>query len=202
MTDAPARPEVRRATRADVRPIADMLARAFYDDPLFRWMFPSDSRRLGQSRRHFAQRTRLLLRQEEVYTGDACAAAALWARPSEWRDPPLAALRQMISMTPALGRRLPSAMRAMSEVEQRHPRPPHWYLAVLGTEPSHQRRGIGSALLRPVLSRCDRTGVPAFLETARHENVGFYERRGFEVIDSLTLPGGPEIWLMWREPGA
>lgn len=192
-------PRVRHATRADAAEIAATLARAFFTDPLFCWMFPRDSRRLAQSRRHFAQRTRVLLAQKSVYTTDGVAGAALWARPNEWRDPTISALRQMLLMTPALGRRLPSALQAMSEVERRHPRPPHWYLAVLGIDPEQQRRGIGSALLAPVLEDCDRGGLPAYLETAREENVAFYVAHGFEVVDALTLPDGPRVWLMWRE---
>lgn len=196
----PAASEVRRATSSDVGALALTLARAFYDDPLFRWMFPRDARRLRQARRHFEQRTRQLLAQNEVYTTDGNVGAALWARPDEWRDPPLAALRQLATLTPALGRRLPLTLRAMHEIELRHPSDPHWYLAVLGIDPERQRRGVGSALLSPVLAACDRDATPAYLETAREHNVDFYARHGFEVVESLTLPEGPPIWLMWRTP--
>ena len=192
--------EVRRATRADVPRLRAALAQAFFDDPLFAWMFPRETTRPFHLRRYFAHRVRVLLAQQQVYTTDGAAAAAMWARPNQWRDPPGAALRELVALTPALGLRLRRSVRAMAEVERRHPRAPHWYLAVLGTEPDLQGRGIGSALLAPVLSACDRDGIPAYLETARERNVDFYERRGFRVVDSLTLPGGPPVWLMWREP--
>jgi len=192
--------EVRRATRADVPRLRAALARAFFDDPLFAWMFPREAMRNFHLRRYFAHRVRVLLAQEQVYTTDGAAAAAMWAKPNQWRDPPGAALRELVALTPALGLRLRRSVQAMAEVERRHPRTPHWYLAVLGTEPDRQGHGIGSALLAPVLSACDRDGVPAYLETARERNVDFYERRGFRVVESLTLPGGPRVWLMWREP--
>jgi GNAT superfamily N-acetyltransferase len=192
--------EVRRATRADVPRLRAALAQAFFDDPLFAWMFPRETTRPFHLRRYFTHRVRVLLAQQQVYTTDGAAAAAMWARPNQWRDPPGAALRELVALTPALGLRLRRSVRAMAEVERRHPRTPHWYLAVLGTEPDRQGRGIGSALLAPVLSACDRDGIPAYLETARERNVDFYERRGFRVVDSLTLPGGPRVWLMWREP--
>jgi ribosomal protein S18 acetylase RimI-like enzyme len=193
---------VRRATGADVPQLAEALARAFFDDPLFKWMFRRDSTRLFHLRRYFAHRLRLLLAQQQVYTTDTAVGAALWARPNEWRDPPGAALRQMVALTPALGLRLRRSVRAMSDVERRHPRPAHWYLAVLGIDPDRQRRGLGSALLAPVLAACDRDRMPAYLETSRERNVAFYRRRGFQVVDSLTLPEGPPIWLMWRDPAA
>ncbi len=85
-------------------------------------------------------------------------------------------------------------------IDARHPTSPHMYLAVLGTDPSAQGRGIGSALLAPVLRQCDEDGVPAYLESSKERNVAFYARHGFRVREELPLPRGPRMWLMWREP--
>ncbi len=68
-------------------------------------------------------------------------------------------------------------------------------------QPDDQGRGIGSALLRPVLTRCDREGVPAYLEASSERNRALYARHGFEVVERIELPGGgPPMWRMWREP--
>ena len=56
-------------------------------------------------------------------------------------------------------------------------------------------------MLQPVLARCDRDGLPAYLETTKARNVGFYERRGFTVVGEANIPlGGPPMWFMLREP--
>jgi GNAT superfamily N-acetyltransferase len=193
---------VRLAERGDVARLAAVLARAFHDDPLFKWMFRRERTRLARTTRYFAGRVRLLLAQNAVYTTEDGVGAALWARPNQWRDPPFVALRQLAALAPTLGRRMPAAMRGLREVEARHPEAPHWYLAVLGIDPPHQDKGVGSALLAPVLERCDEHRVPAYLETAKQENIAFYTRHGFVVSDELRLPDGPPVWLMWREPGA
>jgi ribosomal protein S18 acetylase RimI-like enzyme len=92
-------------------------------------------------------------------------------------------------------------MGVLSTIEQAHPRQPHWYLAVLGTDPLHQGRGIGTALMAPVLERCDEEGLPAFLESSKESNVPYYERFGFRVERELKLgKGAPSVWPMWREP--
>jgi ribosomal protein S18 acetylase RimI-like enzyme len=108
-----------------------------------------------------------------------------------------AAAAETLTLLPHLG-----AIRRAAVVDrtfQEHrPREPHWYLAVLSVEPCRQRRGYGTALIRPGLERCDADGIGAYLETQRASNVPFYRRFGFEVTRQIEIPGGPPIWLMWR----
>jgi GNAT superfamily N-acetyltransferase len=193
-------PPIRKATRADLPAMTEALARAFYDDPVMKWNFPTGDARLKYGRRFFEGRARLLLRQDEVYTVDGAHGAAMWARPGEWQDPPLDALRQIAALAPGIGRRAIRALRGLHQIEQSHPAEPHWYLAVLGTDPDHQGQGIASALLEPTLAACDRYEIPAYLETATERNVAFYTRHGFHVRREIRLPKGPLMWLMWRDP--
>jgi GNAT superfamily N-acetyltransferase len=91
--------------------------------------------------------------------------------------------------------------RGLLGIERRHPPdPPHWYLAILGTEPAAQGQGLGSAMLGPVLEECDRDGVAAYLESSKDRNLAFYGRHGFQVTEEWRLPRGPRVWGMWREP--
>ena len=93
------------------------------------------------------------------------------------------------------------ALRLLFEVDGRHPKDPHWYLATLATEPARQGTGIGSALLRDKLAEADEQGVPAYLESSKDRNVPLYARFGFEVVEEFrSKTGGPPIWRMWREP--
>jgi predicted N-acetyltransferase YhbS len=92
---------------------------------------------------------------------------------------------------------------SIAMLERRHPRKPHMYLSVLGTEPSAQGRGLGSAAISPGLAFADAEGLPAFLESSKERNLDFYARFGFRVMGELRLPGGgPPMWPMWREPAA
>ena len=77
----------------------------------------------------------------------------------------------------------------------------HFYLQGLGTDPDRQGEGLGSAVMQPVLERCDADGLPAYLESTKERNVGFYEQHGFEVVGKEQIASdGPMLWLMWREP--
>jgi GNAT superfamily N-acetyltransferase len=177
-----------------------MLARAFLDDPVACWSCPSDRRRPRTNARFFDVRMRQLLGQEQVYTTGDGSGAALWALPDRWRMSPRDLLG-LAPLVPAWGRRLPRVLRGLSRVEHAHPEtPPHFHLAVLGTDPLRQGQGIGSALLSPVLALCDHDHVPAYLESSKESNIAFYARHGFRVTDELRLPKGPPVWPMWRAP--
>jgi GNAT superfamily N-acetyltransferase len=193
-------PAVRKAGRRDVDGVCRALARAFGDDPVMSWMFPADDGRVDKNERFFKLRVRGVLDQDEVYTTDDYAAAAVWTLPEQWEIPPLEGLWFGLRVLPMVGRRAPILIRGWAEVEKAHPKEPHYYLAILGTEPDMQGRGVGSAVMQPVLDTCDRDEIPAYLESSKERNVAFYARHGFRVTGELQMPDGPPIWPMWRDP--
>jgi hypothetical protein len=68
---------VRRATSDEIPRLAEMLARAFHDDPVNRWMFAGDKRRRSASQVYFTICVRQLIGQVETYTTNVIARAAL-----------------------------------------------------------------------------------------------------------------------------
>ena len=193
--------EVRPARGDEVPQLAAMLARAFHDDPVTAWFMSNESRRPKYAARFFGWQLHRLLGQEQVHVADDASGAAVWALPGQWRESNWQALRLFVALVPALASHLPAATRGVERVEKRHPAEPHLYLAVLGTDPPAQGRGIGTAVLAPGLELCDREGLPAYLESSKESNVGFYARFGFRVTEEVRMPGGgPTVWLMWRDP--
>jgi ribosomal protein S18 acetylase RimI-like enzyme len=191
---------VRPATRDDVPALSGMLERAFDDDPVTRWVYGEGTGRPRWSRRFFAWQLRRLLPQDVTWTAGPRDGVAMWALPDRWREGALDVLRLLWATLPGVLPRAPQVLRGLGEIEERHPERRHLYLAVLGVEPDRQGQGVGSELLRPGLELCDRERLPAYLETARERNVDFYARHGFRVDHEVRLPGGPPVWLMWREP--
>jgi ribosomal protein S18 acetylase RimI-like enzyme len=191
---------VRRATRVDLPAIGRTLARAFDDDPVWRWLVPNDRRWVRGVPWVFRYTAREHLAGDNVWVTPEVSAAAIWAppghRPSPVREALVAPRMATVFRTQSIaGMRLEAALRAGRPTE------PHWYLAVLGADPARQGRGHGSAVLHPVLDRCDTEGIGAYLESSKATNVPYYERHGFSVIDELRpMAEMPPLFRMWREP--
>ena len=196
--------DVRRAAADDIPAMAATLARAFAHDPFYAFLAGDAPERNQRIRDGWSGILRFgSAKLAETYTTDEHAGVAIWHPPGHHGPPILDSLRMM----PAVGRlagwrRLRMVSGVIAELEKRHRQhvpQAHFYLSALGVEPDRQGEGIGTALLQPVLDRCDRDRVPAYLETATARNVLLYERLGFDVVEELTLPGTDvHGWLMVR----
>jgi ribosomal protein S18 acetylase RimI-like enzyme len=81
-----------------------------------------------------------------------------------------------------------------------HPKEPHWYLWMIGTDPIRQGQGYGSALLRHTLGVCDRDKRLAYLESSNPRNLSLYLRHGFELTGTIQVGTCPPIFPMVRKP--
>ncbi len=180
--------------------LSRVLARAFDDDPIQRWVFPATRTRDRYGDGFFRWSLWRCAEQAVSWTTDDRAGAALWMLPDRWQ----VSAGQLLKLTRLTGLglrwRAPLVAWGLTNVERHHPRDRHLYLAVLGVDPGRQGSGIGSALLAPGLRLCDEEGMGAYLETGKEQNLGFYGRHGFDVIRRLRLPAGPPVWLMRRDP--
>jgi ribosomal protein S18 acetylase RimI-like enzyme len=192
----------RRVASADLPDLARMLARAFLEDPVAVWSCRPDRLRPRVLERVFGMRLRDLHVHGEIWTTDDLQSVAVWAPPDQWHTTPRQDLDLASTLLhPRLLLRMPMVVRGLLRVQGMHPeKPPHWYLAILGTDPAAQGRGLGSAMMQPVLEECDRDGVGAYLESSKEQNLDFYARHGFRVTAERRLQRGPRLWPMWREP--
>jgi GNAT superfamily N-acetyltransferase len=186
---------LRHASAEDVQRLRAMLAEAFFEDPVLGWLMPNDRRRRAQLRRYFGiELLHYTLPRGRVWTTSELAGAALTLPPKAWRAP----TRVTLLEGTAFIARLPRAARLGAAMEWRHLRGPHYYVRDIGVLPSMQGKGLGSALMRPTLDRCDREGLPAYLEASSERSAALYERLGFRVTGELRVGGSPPLRLMMR----
>jgi ribosomal protein S18 acetylase RimI-like enzyme len=183
-------------------------SRAFFDDPFFSYLLPAADMR----------RTRLPLFFRSVYThmgplgrvitvrngADEVVGVAAWMTTGGYPPSVVLQLRQIPSSLRAFYRRprsLPIGNRYVAALARVHRKDPQWYLMVLCADPSVQRSGVGTMLLQHGLAIVDHEGVGSHLETPRLDNVAYYERFGYELIETvIPVEGGPPFYAMWRAP--
>lgn len=206
MTDASTKPgevAIRRVEQADAERVTDVLGRAFDDDPVMNFIAKQDERRSQRIRKMMSVAlSHMTLPYGECYVASGYEGAALWNPPDGRPHGLLSDLKLIPEMIRIAGwRGLPRVFSALNELEKKHPKAPHYYLLAIGVEPDLQGRGIGTRLMAPILQRCDREGMPAYLESTKEQNLPLYERNGFAVTERIELAGGgPPMWPMWREP--
>jgi GNAT superfamily N-acetyltransferase len=202
LSPAPRRHRVRKATSGDVAAIVPVMCRAFADDPVFTWWIPDGDRRRATLPAFFALYVETFAVHDEVYVDGDLAGTVVWgppANPLGISDEEAFGLRiEQIVAEADLGR----LFELVTLVEEYHPTEPHHFLQWAATDPSRQGEGIGSALLTPVLERCDREGMPAYTEATSLRNRRLYERHGFTFLNEVAPAGGPPLYRMWRGPGA
>ena len=193
------------ATPADADAVAQDLADAFVDDPVFRWFTRADARRDAARMAFFHHvLTRMVFGHGEVLRPAVGGAAAVWM-PSEALSSG-GLLREIGALPMLLGltgwSRFVRLLQLREAMDRHHPMDrPHAYLFFLGVTPQAQGHGVGSRLLKAKTDQLDATRRPAFLETATERNVAFYGRHGFEVVaEYKPAPDGPTNWAMWRHP--
>jgi GNAT superfamily N-acetyltransferase len=190
---------IHRARPHEAPGIAATLERSFFDDPVMRWAIPDDGRRRRVLPDFFELSARTIQPYgESLVAGDAVG-AALWVPPGRQAagDDAEAFGRRMEQIAGSDAARV---FEIAALLDEHHPRGSFFYLQFIGVQPDQQGRGIGAALLTPVLDRCDRLGLPAYLEATSPRNRRLYERHGFHAAGDLAPLGGPPLWPMWRQP--
>ena len=185
---------------------AAMLARAFHDDPLMRYAIPDSDERARLLPSLYERMIRFGMLAGEVYaTGDVPEGVAIWIPPNaKWTRENIEA-SGMHEFATLIGndayQRYREVVSQEWQARLREIPGPGWYLFILGVEPRVQRRGLGGALMRPILDRADTEQVVCYLETENERNVAFYLKQGFDLIVSEEAgTGGVRFWTFRRNP--
>ncbi|GGP74738.1 N-acetyltransferase [Streptomyces calvus] len=201
---------IRTAGAEDRELIVRLLDEAFQDDPVSSWVFPGEEYRRATHHRLMAAFTDIVLAEGRIDLTEDGSACALWlsvpaddAGHGDGQPDGAAAeddgpARVRLAVDPENDRveligRLTAGIHPSGRA--------HEYLWMIGVAPERQGEGLGTALIGSVLERCDREGLAAYLEASSERSRLLYRRLGFEAAgEPLTLPDGPRMWPMWRDP--
>ena len=188
---------IKTATASDAEAVLAIVVLAFSADPAARWAYSDPQQYLT----HFPSFVKVFggnaFTHESAYYVDGYVGTALWLPPEVHPDEE--------TLIPLLQRTVAASLHqdlfaVFEQMGHYHPQEPHWYLPLIGVDPSHQGQGYGSALLRHALIPCDRNHTCAYLESTNPKNIPLYERHGFEVLGEIQVGTSPPIFPMLRTP--
>ncbi|MGR8008344.1 GNAT family N-acetyltransferase [Streptomyces hypolithicus] len=192
--------EIRQAGKSDREALVRLLDAAFIDDPVSSWVFPDRAHRGRMHGTFLGVFLDMALSEGRVDVTEDGSATALWLQVPAGPPPPDD--DTPVRLREAAGRDNERAEQISRMTGEVHPHDrAHEYLMLIAVSPDRQGEGLGAALIAPVLERCDRDGVPAYLEASSARSGKLYERLGFAFTGrTVDLPDGPHMWPMWREP--
>ena len=185
------------ATASDEASIIDVLVRANWADPAARWVWPDSQRFLM----YFPSFVRAFggkaFAHGSAYYVDGYIGAALWLPPDVHPDENalIALLQRTVS-----DQIQKDVFAVFEQMGRYHPNEPHWYLPLMGVDPSQQSKGFGSALLQHTLIQFDRDNKLAYLESSNPRNIPLYKRHGFDLLGTIQTGTSPSISPMLRRP--
>lgn len=191
------------------REAAQVLASAFFEYPMFTFYFPNPRKRARYLSWYLENVLNCALRYGEVFTDAELSGVIFYLPPGHTK---LSLWEYTINgflLTPIfLGLRdYVRSMDCEAFVDEMHEKVmqgrPHYYLWGLAVDPDRKRKGIGTALMKHLLEITDAVEKPVYLETHDKNNVGYYQRMGFNLVRTGTIPKyNLQIWFMVREPGS
>ncbi len=182
-----------RLNESQIEPAAETLARAFYDYPVFTYVFPDASEREKELPLLFQSFIQYGIVNGEVYgTSPDLEGVTVWlppGYPGGYLTPPEVNREALDRMT-YWGRQV-------YPVRRRHVPTDHWFLELIGIVPEFQGKGYAGVLLLPMLARIKEEHLPCYLDTELDKNVTLYQHFGFRVAEDMDVPGtGVHSWGM------
>lgn len=179
---------------------AQAIGDGFHDDEIWTWLLPRE----WQIRRVLPRYYRALMRRIFIPRGGAwttsdTSGGALWFPPGTQSLSLPEQLHPGVSLLPEGIACLPKGRRWERLIHAHRPKEPHWCLNSLAVSTSAQRRGVGTALIKPGLALADADACGCYVVTQRRANIPFYRRFGFEEIGEIGLRDSPTVWRMWRK---
>jgi len=191
------KPTIKTVTPSGADQAVRTVVLAFSTDPAALWLYPDPQQFAANFPSFVGIFGGKAFEQGSAYSIDDFSGAALWLPPGI--HPDVEALAGLIQRSVSEDK-LEEVFAVFEQMDSSHPTEPHWYLPLIGVDPAYQGKGYGAALMKNMLTRCDRDQQLAYLENSNPKNTPLYERHGFELLETIQVGSSPPISPMLRKP--
>lgn len=187
---------------------AEVVASAFFDYPMLTYYFPDPKKRKRRLTWYMEKTLTCALRYGEVFVTPDLSGVMFILPPGHTRLTQWEYIQNgFLPVSLVMGLRNYANSDACEKFvsdtqEQLLSGRDHYYLWGLVADPKTPQKGVGTALLRILTDKADAENMPVYLETHAQKNVAYYEKFGFKLIHTVTIPlHGLAIWCMLRDTG-
>ncbi|GMO27901.1 MAG: hypothetical protein Pg6A_15650 [Termitinemataceae bacterium] len=198
---------IRKIERADIDAVIEIMAKAFQNSALYRYLEPDAEKRAQFLRLVFRHRIAFSFDTHEAYAAynmETMSGAAFWAHPdSKMREN--SALEEAVRECSGIFEKWRRFHEILFEAFSKAYSKPHWSLGPIAVAPEVWGQGTAGALIRHKLAQIDESGLPCLLGTQDEVNIKIYTRYGFRLIHKVIAAKGEEgalsCYVMLREFG-
>lgn len=180
-----------QATLEDKEIIVDILSNSFQDNKSVNYIVKQDKNRIARIRKLMEYAFDVCFMAGSVLLSDDKKGCALVLSPHakkiSWRN---FLLDARLALQCCGLRNVSKVLKRESKIKALHPKHPYKHLWFIGVQPEEQNRGIGSSLLKYIISE----DIPFYLETSTLKNLPWYKQHGFEVYSELNF--GYTLYLL------
>jgi GNAT superfamily N-acetyltransferase len=189
----------RRVRWRERHEVVELIAAAFAEDPLLRWVWPQQHRWSTAGRAYLSSLLERRIAAGEAWVLADGSAVALWEPPGGLY------VAQDVSTfrTACHAEELARLDQMDAFVEGSLPTTPSWYLGILAVAPDRRGTGRAPRVMSPITGAADRAGVGISLDTGNPVNVQMYRHLGFGPLSAAAMGDdgeGPVVTVMRRLP--
>jgi ribosomal protein S18 acetylase RimI-like enzyme len=203
---------IRKLRGSDMPATAQLLARAFADNAAYGFIHPRAATRSRDLRAFFTRNlhwhlaldlTSVICDASDRPLGTATLEPPGGVPATQWQSARHWLLPTLLAQGPRVLGRMRIAGAAFARLNRASAGgDAYWHVHAVAVDPSAQRSGAGSALLRHVFGELEALlavrPAPVVLQTQLESNVRLYQRFGFEVVSrDIVGSGEPDAFATW-----
>ena len=192
--------------KCGIRQAATTLHQSFKQDPLIRWIFIHDDHYAQKGLPVFETWVKYAVLYGRAFKTNHFESVALRKKPGDLKTSFWRIFRSGMLKTPTLlGKESFDRLMVLEELLLKEKRNNmgdrlFWYCWMLGTQPSHQKKGFGSALMNHTFEMAKKDHLPCYLETSSQASKQVHSNKGYQCLSEITLPQSDvKVYAMLRE---
>lgn len=179
---------MKKAKYDDKSLVVDILTKSFNTNQSVNYIVKQDEKRMKRIRALMDYSFEVCYMFGDVFLSDDKKACALVLYPDRKKTTLQSILLDAKLIVSCVGvKNIKRTLDRESKIKKIQPKEKMYYLWFIGVAPENQNAGIGTALLKEVISDSEFQERPIYLETSTLKNLPWYKNQGFKVYYELDL---------------